>query len=582
MFLSRYLDYYVIRIRTIKGEFANVEVEYVCNGLKDKVEAHKVVSTDYHDYYEAIIRCSKLQAYRFILYDNGNNKYLYGDEGYVEDPSYIVVRDVKGVTIPPWYLGTIYYLIFVDSFHNGDPSNDPPEKIKRIAPRERGYFGGDLKGIIDKLSYLSDLGIEAIYLTPIFSSPSYHRYDTIDYYSIDKYLGSLEEFKDMVKRLHNKGIRLVLDIPVHHSSPCFKAFREALEQGARSRYWKWYNFLVDDVNDVPQEILEIIRDIVENPNCPCWKRVEELSAKRAIPFYETFFGVWCMPKFNHDNIEVSEFFIDVMLFWANLGVDGFRLDVSLGVPEASASIIYKGVKSRYPDKVVIGEVIGDPLPYMWENTYDSVMNYELRRLVIDFFIHDKIDTWEFARRTLEQYVKLPPYQVNALYNLLGSHDTPRIKTVAKGDKRKVIQAYAYLFVTYGSPSIYYGDEIGLEGGHDPDNRRPMIWDKNMWDNDIRETLKNLISLRKSNPAIRYGFYDAKALDKRILLVRRWLRAEDVYVIFNASNKTVKVSNHGINGIFWVYGGDMVKLRGKEEIVLEPREFKIYLKSEIAK
>lgn len=577
MFISHYLDYYVIRIRTLRGEFTNIDIEYLCDGLKGRVEAYKVVSTDYHDYYEAIIKCNMLQAYRFILYDGGTNKYLYGDEGYAEEPSYITVKNIERIIEPPWYLGTIYYLIFIDSFYNGDPSNDPPEKIKQVVPRARGYLGGDIKGVVDKISYIDDLGVEAVYLTPIFLSSSYHRYDTIDYYSIDKYLGTLDDFKNLVKELHFRGIRLVLDIPVHHSSPCFKAFREALRHGVGSRYWQWYNFLVDSIDEVSPELLEKIKNLIEDPNCPCWKYTNDPLVKKIKPFYETFLRVWCMPKFNHDNVEVSVFIANVMSFWANLGVDGFRLDVSLGIPETSASIIYRSIKEKYPDRVIIGEVIGDPLPYMWENTYDSVMNYELRRLIIDFFVHDKIDAQEFARKTLEQYVKLPIHQANSLYNLLGSHDTPRIKTLAKGDKRKVIQAYAYLLVTYGAPSIYYGDEVGLEGGSDPDNRRPMIWDEDKWDKDIRETLRNLIRLRKSNDALRYGFYYAKALSKRVLLIKRWIRAEEVYAIFNADDKEAIIENHNVSGTFQSHNGVLVELSAKREIILGPREFKVFIK-----
>ena len=213
-FISKYLDYYVVRIKTLKNEFVNIELEYVCEDHAGIKVMDKVVSTKYHDFYEALIKCRRLKAYKFILYDSLTNKYIYGDEGVVENPSFILVRDIKGVDKPKWYIGAIYYSIFVDSFHNGDPSNDPPTIIRRHVPREPGYYGGDIRGIIEKLNYLIDLGIEAVYLTPIFRSPSYHRYDVIDYHVVDKYLGTLEDFKELLNKAHSNNIKVVIDLPL--------------------------------------------------------------------------------------------------------------------------------------------------------------------------------------------------------------------------------------------------------------------------------------------------------------------------------------------------------------------------------
>ena len=575
-FISKYLDYYVVRIKTLKNEFVNIELEYICEDHVGIKVMDKVVSTKYHDFYEALIKCRRLKAYRFILYDSLTNRYVYGDEGVVENPSFILVRSIKGVDKPKWYIGAIYYSIFVDSFHNGDPSNDPPTIIRRYAPREPGYYGGDIRGIIEKLNYLIDLGIEAIYLTPIFRSPSYHRYDVVDYHVVDRYLGTLEDFKELLNKAHSNNIKVVIDLPLHHSSICFKAFREALFKGNKSKYWKWYNFLVEDIGDVEEEVLDVYRKTVMDPECPCRDRVGKVVKGKKL-FYETFLGVPCMPKFNYDNMEVVEFFKNVIRHWASIGVDGFRLDVSLGVPEHALNVLYLDYKGMFDDGVFIGEVTGDPLYYMHEETYDSVMNYELRRLILAFFIEDRITATEFALKTLEQYVKLAPYQANSLYNLVGSHDTPRIMTIANGDKRKVLQAYAYLITAYGAPSIYYGDEIGIEGGGDPDNRRPMIWDESKWDKQLLVEMKKLLKLRRKHRVLKLGFYHAQGLDRKVLLVKRWLDDEEALAVFNASDNVAYITISGVTGKYIDQDGNVLEFKGDSRIKLMPRGYIVLVK-----
>ena len=526
LFLSRYLDYIVIRLMTLRDEVDGVKLKIVCDGTTRTVPMDKILSNEYHDYYEAIVKCHRLRGYLFILEVDGE-EISYGSEGVVENPAYIIPETISGVGKEEWFLGAVYYSIFVDSFAKSDYPIKPLNIIDDSIPRKRGYYGGDLIGIIKRIDYLKRLGVEVVYLTPIFSSTTYHRYDVVDYYEIDKYLGDEKTFRELVEKLHKENMKLILDIPLHHTSYCFQAFREALSKGARSRYWDWYIFL-KRLDQVPQRVLSKLLKIIKSRDCSCNKS----KLLRGIrPFYETFYGVWCMPKLNYDNAEVVDFIVNVLEYWSSLGVDGFRLDVSLGVPSNAMKAIYNAVRNQ--GKIVIGEVMSDPKYYLWENVYDSAMNYELRRLIIDFFYYKKLIAKEFVRRVMEQYVQLPPYRANILYNLLESHDTMRIKSIIK-DRDKLKQVYAFLFAAYGSPSIYYGGEIGLEGGEDPDNRRPMLWNEKLWDKELLEHIRKLIELKKRSKVLRYGFFRIYDIDGNII-VKRFLDNEEVLVLFNTSS-----------------------------------------------
>ncbi len=531
IFLSRYLDYIVIRLRTLKGEVDRVLLKTICDGSRKTIVMEKVLSTRYHDYFEAIIRCNSLRGYMFTLEVDGK-KILYGNEGVVENPSYIIPVRIKGVNSYQWYLGAIYYSIFVDSFARSNRVDKPSELIRKYAPRERGYYGGDLAGIIDKIDYIGELGVDAVYLTPIFESTTYHRYDVVDYYKVDKYLGGNETFKQLVEKLHERNIKIILDIPLHHTSVCFHGFRDALKKGEKSPYWNWYVFL-KKFDEVPAGILEKLLEIVDSDKCLC--REVSRAFKGLRPFYETFYGVWCMPKLNYDNAEVVDYMINVIDYWSNMGVDGFRLDVSLGVPANAMKALHRVARER--NRILIGEVMTDPKYYLWEEQYDSAMNYELRRLILDYFYYHRMRAVEFAQKVMEQYIQLAPYKANALYNLVGSHDTIRIRTLVKNNEI-LEQIYAFLFTVYGSPAIYYGDEIGIGGGSDPDNRRPMPWNNRQWNKRLLNYIRKLIELKKKYRALRYGFFRIKSIGENIV-VRRFLDDRDVRVVFNTS--TISIS-----------------------------------------
>ncbi|MEM4695737.1 MAG: glycoside hydrolase family 13 protein [Desulfurococcaceae archaeon] len=477
---------------------------------------------------------SEYLHYRFVFRYGGETLY-YGYEGVAENPSYIRIKvsNIAGVRKPQWFMGTIYYQIFVDSFNNGDPFNDPPIKISVYEPREHGYYGGDLKGILEKIDYIEGLGVETIYLTPIFRSNSYHRYDVIDYYSIDPYLGSLEDFDNLVNELKKRGIRVVLDVTPHHCSPCHEFFKDIILNWDNSRYWNWFTIFYKPPDEVLNfirdhlikscSIREIYRDAANNPYL--WKWFSENK-----PFYESFFTNWFMVKFNHENPETLDYFLNITKFWIDRGVDGFRIDVAMGIHHTWLKEYYVRVKDVKEDFLILAEVSEEPSIYY--DLFDSIMCYYLRRLLFEKLIFNSISIQNFVEELNKLYTSIPHYKAVSLYNLLGSHDTPRLKTVANNDRDLVKLMYVLIFILPGSPAIYYGDEIGMEGGKDPDCRRPMVWDGSRWDLDMLYFIKSLIKIYKSSNALRHGFFEIKILDSNTLLIKRWVDEEEVYVLLN--------------------------------------------------
>ena len=537
-FASKYLNYYVLRIRTLRNSAKDVYIATDLAEFKPRDRASMIYSDKYYDYFEAIVPNS-ISEYLFYI-DNGSDIIPYGYNGlYSQEP--FNAKNISGIDEVYWWLGTVYYHIFPDSFYNGDPSNDPPVKLPiNEVPRRRGYLGGDLRGVIEKLEYLSQLGVEALYLTPIYKSPSYHRYDVVDYKSIDPYLGTIDDFKELVEKAHSRGIKLILDLVLHHTSPCMEYFKKVIQEGHNSKYWDYFYFTVRDLNQVEDYTLEAFYKYLEGS---CREVPVELRDRK--PFYESFIGLWSMPKWNLANPEVIEYFKDVVGYWLNLGVDGFRIDVAHGIPDSSLKEMYRYIVERNSrEKVVILELLG-----YWTSAIkyyplgligDSAMNYELRSLILDFFVHKSIDAYEFVKSILDQYVHQPYWVLNSLYNLLGSHDTPRIYTLSKGNIELLKNMYTFLFTIMGSPAIYYGDEIGLEGGNDPDHRRYMEWQREKWRYELLEHIMKLIELRKTIKPLKLGFTRIKPIDRDALLIHRYLYEENALILLSREENPITI------------------------------------------
>ncbi len=523
----------VLRVRTHSSVVEECYVEVLVDEVRKLVRADRVGRVGYYAIHEVVVPevTSKKILYRFFLKTRDGDMLTYGGGG-LGDEDFINFTG-EFAEAPPWYLGTTYYLIFPDSFRRSGEGVGNNNLRWDTAPRPHGFLGGDLRGIIDSLDYIKGLGVETLYLTPIFKSPSYHRYDVEDYFSVDPRLGDLKLFKELLSRAGEAGIRVIIDLPVHHTSVCNELFVKAvLSEGYRDLYY---------FHQEPSEDLLRLAENFLNGGISCVELRDSISKLSEAP-YETFLDVKVMPKLNVLNDRVRDYVIKVIDFWVDVGVDGFRMDVGQALPPEFVEMLKKELRSRREEALLLGEATSDPT-YLEEllanERYDSLMNYGLMRDVLAV-LDNIIDLDHFITSSMSRYSVLAPLKSLSLYNLLGSHDTPRIKTLI-GDPHKLEVAYVLLFCLAGSPSIYYGDEVGMVGGGDPDNRRGMVWDESRWDKELLKLVKELIQVRRSCPPIRRGLMSmSRAGD--ILIISRYLSSSQASIIVNMSGKTVTVSN----------------------------------------
>ncbi len=409
---------------------------------------------------------------------------------------------------PDWVKDAIFYQIFLDRFYNGDPTNDP----KNVAewtdkPTRDNFFGGDLEGIIEKLDYLEDLGINALYLNPIFKAPSNHKYDTEDYFQIDPQFGNKDTLKKLVRELHKRGMRIILDGVFNHCGEKFFAFQDVLRNGKDSKYKDW--FVVEDF--------------------PLTKKPE--------PNYRCWGGIAHMPEFNTDNPETRKYLLNVVRYWIEeADIDGWRLDTAEYLEPTFVKDIRKTAKKAKKDAYVVGEVMGISSSWFKGDCLDAVMNYKLWENLVKFFAESKCNAKEFDG-TLRFLRGSYPKSVNyAMFNLISSHDKPRFLTLCYGDVRKMKLAVVFLMTYVGAPVIYYGDEIGMEGLGDPDCRRPFIWDEDRQDRALLKFYRQMIKLRRENPVLKRGnFYPLYTYDNVYCYARN--SAENmIVVVLNNSNK----------------------------------------------
>ena len=412
---------------------------------------------------------------------------------------------------PAWVQDAVFYQIFPDRFANGDTNNDPPNvQPWGWPPTTSGFQGGDLQGIRQRLDYLSDLGITAVYLTPIFQAGSNHRYNTSDYLQIDDRLGTLQDFRDLVDQAHAHGIRLILDGVFNHSGRGFFAFRDLLDKGERSAYRSWYH-----VKRFPPDAFG------------------EGQAEN----YLAWWGFRSLPKFNTKNKAARRYLLGVARHWIELGVDGWRLDVPNEIDDDSFwSEFHQVVKGANPEAYLVGEIWTLDPRWVGPLAFDGLMNYPLRKALLELIVEGQRTPSTFREEVEAQLAAYPPDHILAQYNMLGSHDTERVATLAHGDSRKVRLLLALQFTLPGAPAIYYGDEIGMSGGKDPDSRRAFDWDRSHWDHGRYDLVRSLVRLRQERPELRRGtfeFIDADDGAGTIAFTRQ-LGSEAAVVVANVS------------------------------------------------
>lgn len=383
------------------------------------------------------------------------------------------------MTVPDWVQDAVFYQIFPDRFANGDPSNDPPNvQVWGAKPTIWDFQGGDLQGVIDHLDYLEDLGVNALYFNPIFQASSNHRYNTTNYYQIDPMLGSMDRFKTLLREVHRRGIRVILDGVFNHCGRGFFAFVDVLENQGQSPYLDWFHikrFPLDAYTDG--------------------------KAQNYLGWYE----LKSLPKLNTDNPEVKRYIFDIARYWIDQGIDGWRLDVPNEIDDDHFwSEFRQVVKQGNPDAYLMGEIWKINPRWVGPHHFDGLMNYPLRNALLDFIVEQKTSSDAFVADMERLITAYPREHLFAHFVPLGSHDTHRLATLLNGDLAKLKLFYLMLFSFPGAPSIYYGDEIGLEGGKDPDCRRAFPWNEQAWNQDLRDFIKQLIALRHEKQELRRG------------------------------------------------------------------------------
>ena len=427
-------------------------------------------------------------------------------------------EDLVPFEVPDWARGAVIYQIFPERFHNGDPTIDP-EGVDPwgTPPHWLRHQGGDLIGITDKADYLADLGIDAVYLNPIFSSPSTHKYDAVDYYRVDDHFGGNDALRRLIEKLHNRDIKLILDASFNHCHPGFFAFADVIANGSGSPYRDW--FVVHDYParvtvrphrmalsnwSNPEAYLEHLHRLHEAVGIP----VEEVDddGPPVETNYEAWYGVPSMPRINLANSEARRYFLDVATHWiTEYGIDGWRMDVARYVDDDFWVDFRNAVKSVNRNAYLIAEVTGDASRWLQGDRFDATMNYTFRELCLDYFATGRSSTERFVDGFTRMLAMYAPQVTEVNQNLLSSHDTERLLHVAGDDPIKARLATAFQLLAPGAPGLYYGDEVGMTGGKEPASRGGFPWhDEDLWNRTLLDTVTTLTWMRRSYRALRHG------------------------------------------------------------------------------
>lgn len=519
----------VLRLQMDKSEeVEKVEVVYGCKYTIHMEQKTALMEEKYQDslykYYEITLKLDDVRlAYVFRIHKDGIG-YYFSEDGITETYDfklayynffqlpYINESDIHPMV--DWMENAVFYQIFIDRFHKGKKDKD--ESYINMdwgeIPNPKSFAGGDIPGITQKLDYMKGLGVNAVYLTPVFKAISNHKYDISDYRNIDEHFGTNEDFATLVKEAHERGMRVVLDAVFNHCSMLLPEFQDVLKHGKNSKYFDWFMIRGD------------------------YPDTEKLN-------YEVFSFCNYMPKFNTSNEEVQEFLLNIATYWIKeYDIDGWRLDVSDEVSHDFWRKFREEVKKVKSDCVLIGENWHDANSYLRGDQYDSIMNYAFTKACLDYYAFETFGAKEFAEK-LNHLLLRNTNQVNTMMmNLLDTHDTDRFFTSVHKNKDKLLSAIAVMCMFVGAPCIYYGTEIAMEGGYDPDNRRCFDWNESNWDHELMKKLKEIlelkqkIELQKGDIRITY--------DENFCYLSRTYEGNEILLITNQSGHEVPVIRKG--------------------------------------
>lgn len=531
-----------IRLRTAKDDIRKVEIVYGdpyairslnSNWYLQKVPMERGLSTDVYDYWTISIKEPKHRvAYGFYLTDTEGEVVLYNDQGikttfsqeylknennYFRMPFF---QEIDMFKAPQWVRNTVWYQIFPERFANGDPELNPEgTKVwdSTIHPGRQDFYGGDLQGVLDHLDHLVDLGVNGIYFNPIFKAPSNHKYDTEDYFEIDPHFGDKKLFKKLVDEAHKCGIKVMLDAVFNHIGDQSPQWQDVIKNGKDSKYADWFHINKFPVSYTPTDNFEFSNDAT----------------------YETFDYTPHMPKLNTANPEVQEYLLSIATYWIKeFDIDAWRLDVANEIDHHFWRKFHDATTTLKPDFYILGEIWHTSQPWLQGDQFTGIMNYAYTEAIKEHFLTHEIDALEMKNKLNQQLMLYNDQADSMMFNVLDSHDTARIKTLAHDDMELVKQIFAFTFVQPGTPSIYYGTEYGMTGENDPDDRKPMVWDEKIQDHDMYQFMQHLIEVRKQITN-ELNVKDLKWNIESDRLIR--LSYNNIHAVFNTTQSAVELT-----------------------------------------
>jgi cyclomaltodextrinase / maltogenic alpha-amylase / neopullulanase len=529
-----------IRIRTGKNDLTACTLYYgdrACNCTPVRfypLPMRSIGEDSLYTYYEVNVESAYNRICYYFKLEKGDEwYYYYADqftkkladitidnhiiEGRSEYYQYPVILREEILDVPEWFKNAIVYNIFPDSFASGKRELSGESKVIDAC---KSRLGGTIQGIRENLDYIQELGFTCIYLNPIFVAGESHKYDILDYYHIDPCFGTDEDFRNLVNEIHSRDMHIIIDGVFNHCSWYFFAFDDVVKNGEKSRYKDWF--------------YELSYPVI---------RPED---EKEIPNYSCFAYERKMPKLNTSNVEVQEYFANVCTYWLKeFKVDGWRLDVANEIDRNFWRRFRQTAKEVNKESVLIGEVWENSSSWLKGDAFDSTMNYDFRKHCREFFALRESNANQFKEGILQMYLRYPKNIALGQLNLLDSHDVPRFLSLCSGDIRRYQLALVFLLMFPGVPSVFYGDEKGIEGITENEYRQAMPWNKA---GDVRELVKELITIRKKYLEPSDGFcFPYVAENNEAICLERITNKGSILVWLNVSKEKISISNSSREG-----------------------------------
>ena len=486
-------------------------------------------------------------------------------------------------TTPDWVKHAVFYQIFPDRFARSErlARNGLLFEAWDSPPTTFGFKGGDLYGVAERLDYLQDLGVNTLYLNPVFASASNHRYHTFDYYQVDPLLGGNDALRHLLDEAHKRGMRVVLDGVFNHASRGFWQFNHVLETGEASPYKNWFHFNPD--------FLTGRKSWGAYPTHHQQQAINNEGSFKAIG-YQGWWNLPALPKFNTDTPAVREFLFGVAEHWIRFGIDGWRLDVAGEIDDdAFWQEFRRRVRAINPEAYIVGEIWHEAQRWLQGDQFDATMNYLLTAAALSFFggphldmgvvnhaggLQGRVypmDAYTFANEVDRVFHLYRPEFTYSQLNLLDSHDMPRFLSCVGGKKIALKQALLFLLTYPGAPCIYYGDEVGVDGRHDPECRKSFPWEEERWDADLLAYTKACVKLRRDHPSLRGGSFQRVHAEGQVYVFARTFEREQVLVAINAGDAAAQVEVQTQGAYVSIFGKAKVESAEKGlRLKLEPR------------